>query len=116
MKISKILSEEAILAEIGARIGRRRIERDQTQAALAEEAGLAKRTLERIEAGASAQLSNVLRLLRALDLLDHLDTLIPAPTPSPLELAKQQGKQRRRASPTKPAREPAPAWTWGDES
>ena len=58
MKISTLLADEAILTEMGARIARRRLDLQLTQAELAEQAGVAKRTLERIEAGASAQMSS----------------------------------------------------------
>jgi len=54
MKISKTLADDAILAEIGERVTRRRLDLQLTQADVAEQAGVAKRTLERIEAGASA--------------------------------------------------------------
>ena len=51
MKISQLLADEAILAELGKRITRRRLDLELTQAAVAEQAGIAKRTLERVEAG-----------------------------------------------------------------
>ncbi len=51
MKITGLLTDEAVLAELGARIAGRRVELQLTQAAVAEQAGIAKRTLERMEAG-----------------------------------------------------------------
>ena len=77
MNISKILADDAILAEIGARVARRRLDFQLTQADVAEQAGVAKRTVERIEAGASAQMSSIVRILRVLDLLPGLDRMIP---------------------------------------
>lgn len=114
MEISKLLSDEAILAEIGERITRRRLDLQLTQAALAEQAGIAKRTLERIEAGASAQMSSMIRVLRVLDLLSGLDQAIPAPQPSPMDLLRSKGKQRQRARrrTSKGADEP---WSWGND-
>ena len=48
-----------------------------SQAQLAEQAGISKRTLERLEAGAAAtQLSLFLRVLRQLDRLERLALLI----------------------------------------
>jgi transcriptional regulator with XRE-family HTH domain len=88
--ITSLLSDEAVLAELGARLARRRIELQLTQAALAEQAGVAKRTVERIEAGASAQMSSIIRLLRVLELLPVLEQLVPAGGPATGCLAPDQ--------------------------
>lgn len=59
MNIDEMLSDEAVLAELGQRLARLRVERDYTQAMLAEQAGISKRTLERLEAGPSCQLNSL---------------------------------------------------------
>jgi len=106
-----------MLAEIGLRVARRRIELGLTQADLAEQAGIGKRTLERLEAGESVQLTNFLQVLRVLRLLDGLESLLPEPGPRPMALLKGRGKQRRRASAQQRKRDQAgQPWTWGDES
>ena len=51
MKIAKQASDEAILSELGGRLTRVRLEQNLTQAQLAEQAGVSKRTVERLEAG-----------------------------------------------------------------
>jgi transcriptional regulator with XRE-family HTH domain len=118
MKISKLLSDEAILREIGERIARRRLDLQLTQAAVAEQAGVAKRTLERIEAGASAQLSSLLRIFRVLELLPGLELLLPESQPSPMELLKHKGKQRQRASGSRESDgvEESQPWSWDDNA
>ncbi len=73
MNITKMMTDEAVLAETGKRIARYRIDQQMTQAALAEQAGVSKRTVERVEAGASVQFSTVIRILRILHLLPGLD-------------------------------------------
>lgn len=99
MKIRSQLTDEAILSELGSRLAAARLGRNLTQAALAEEAGISKRTVERMEAGAVAtQLSGFLRVCRVLGLLDRLETLIPETRVSPIALLKQQGRKRQRAS------------------
>jgi transcriptional regulator with XRE-family HTH domain len=116
MKISGQLTDRAVLAEVGARLRRRRLQRNQTQQALADEAGVSKRTVERLEGGGSAQLSSFLRICRALGLLERLEALVPEPLPSPIEQLDLGGKQRQRAS--KPSTEGEPTgdgWTWGEE-
>jgi len=115
MKITDSLADEAILAELGERITRRRLALQLTQAALAEEAGVAKRTLERVEAGETAQMSTIIRIFRVLDFLPALDQALPESKPGPLEVMKRKGKERQRASSQN--RQPAAQkpWTWGDE-
>jgi transcriptional regulator with XRE-family HTH domain len=116
MKLEYISNDAAILTEVGLRIARRRIEQGLTQADLAEQAGIGKRTLERLETGESVQLANFLQVLRQLQLLDGLESLLPESGPRPMELLKHQGKQRKRASSRqrKPDRSEQP-WKWGDE-
>jgi len=116
MKISKLLADEAILAEIGERITRRRLDLELTQAAVAEQAGIAKRTLERVEAGHSAQMSSLIRILRVLEGLPGLDRMLPEAGPGPMDLLKRKGKVRRRASSRRASNQPEKPWSWGDES
>jgi transcriptional regulator with XRE-family HTH domain len=113
MPIQRLMTDEALLQEIGRRIARQRLERNLSQAQLAEQAGISKRTLERLEAGAAAtQLSLFLRVLRQLDLLERLDLLLPEPQPSPLALLELQKAGRKRASRPRIAK-PTDSWTWG---
>ena len=115
MKITKQATDDAVFAELGGRLARIRVERNLTQAQLAEQSGVSKRTVERLESGAVAtQLSGFIRVCRVLDLLDRFDTLISEPMPSPVAQLKLRGKQRQRASKAK--RPAAKKWQWGNES
>jgi transcriptional regulator with XRE-family HTH domain len=116
LAIEPLMSDQTILQELGQRLARRRVALGFTQAALAREAGIAKRTLERVEAGESTQTSTLVRILRALHMLDSLEAAIPAMGPRPMDLLKLRGKERRRAS-SKNRRKTAEAdWSWGDET
>ena len=116
MDITNLGSEEALLEEIGHRLTRWRIDRGYTQAELAKQAGIGKRTLERMESGGSSQMVSFLRVLRVLGLLEGLEQLLPPSEISPMDLLRLKGKQRQRASSkTQAVREPAQAWTWADE-
>lgn len=115
MKIEGLLTDEAILAELGKRLTQRRLELELTQADLAEQAGISKRTLERIEAGATTQFSTLIRILRVLELLDGLEILIPEVGPRPMDMLKLKGRQRQRAPRKKKAASDEP-WSWGDET
>jgi len=117
MKITAQLTDESILTELGGRLTSARLGRNLTQAALAEQAGVSKRTVERLESGAVAtQLSGFLRVCRTLDLLERFESLIPEVMTSPMEQLKKQGRKRQRASGKKAAPAKPKKWTWGDES
>ena len=98
MKIETWNTDHAVTAELGHRLARHRLSMGVTQAALALEAGISKRTLERIEAGQSVQFVSLVRLLRALRLMDNLEALAPAEGPEPMDLLRTQGRRRQRAS------------------
>ena len=115
MRFANNLSDEAVLTEIGHRIARYRLNRDKTQAALAQEAGVSHRTMARVEHGHSVQASSLIRILRALELVENLDTLIPEPAVSPIQQLKMQGKQRQRASSKSTRSKKEVPWSWGDE-
>jgi transcriptional regulator with XRE-family HTH domain len=101
MDISKQYTDLAILSEIGERVGRRRLDRNLTQARLATAAGVSKRTIERMEKGESVQLTSFVQILRALDLVDRLDMLIPREV-------SEEG--RKRASSPRERRPPGEIW------
>jgi transcriptional regulator with XRE-family HTH domain len=115
MKISAQLTDEAALKELGGRLAGVRIEKNLTQAALAEQAGVSKRTVERLESGAVAtQLSGFLRVCRALGVLAHFETLLPEPLPGPMAQLKQAGRKRQRATGKKASAGAPNPWTWGE--
>lgn len=116
MIISNLLTDEAILREIGGRVQRRRIQMQLSQAELAVQAGVSKRTIERIEDGASAQLSTLIRILRVLELLAGLEQMLPAGEPGPIELLHNQGKVRQRVGRRRKTGVRESAWTWNDET
>lgn len=94
-----------------------RLGRNLTQAALADQAGVSKRTVERLESGAVAtQLSGFLRVCRVLGMVEHFESLIPEAVASPMEQLKRQGGKRQRATGKKAAAARPRKWTWGDES
>ena len=115
MKLTNDNSDGAVLKEIGNRITRYRLNQNKTQAALAQEAGISNRTLTRVEHGHSVQASSLIRILRALQLIDNLDALIPEPVVSPVQQFKMQGKHRKRASSKSVKSNKEGTWSWGDE-
>jgi transcriptional regulator with XRE-family HTH domain len=119
MRLDEIMTDAGVLAELGRRLERHRLERNWTQAKLASEAGLGQATVQRAERGASVQMTSMIKLLRTLELLAGFDLAVPESIDLPIaQLEREQRKTRRRARGSRGARaagsldEP---WTWGDE-
>jgi len=117
MHIGDLNTDDAVLGELGRRLARQRIERNQTQAELADEAGIGRATLQRLERGESVQLTSMIKLLRTFDLLDALDTAVPETIDLPIaELERERRRPRQRVR-ARHARPPSPQpWRWGDEA
>ena len=118
MELDEHITDNAALRILGQRIAQHRLEQNRTQAELAHEAGVSKRTIERLEGGESIHTTNLIRVLRVLGLLANLNELVPAPVPSPLEALRSMEKRRKRASGRfrqAPDTEPG-GWTWGDDA
>ncbi|MBI4897529.1 MAG: helix-turn-helix transcriptional regulator [Actinobacteria bacterium] len=107
-------SDEDVVVALGARAAAERIAHSLTQAALAREAGLHRNTVERFESGKSVSLVNLVRILRALGMVDRLDAVFPAPDLAPVEMLRHAGRPKRRvraSGKTPPHTRP---WRWDD--
>lgn len=103
------MADKGIEAELGNRLKALRLRKNITQQQLAEATTLSLNAIKALEKG-RGKLATLIAVLRELGTLQELDNFIPAPTVSPLQLARMQGKKRRRASGSKGAtgsREPA---------
>ncbi len=107
-------SNDTLLIKLGERLLQHRLNKNMTQAALAKEAGVSGRTINRVEHGHSIQLSNLIRVLRSLGLLENIDALVPEPAISPLQQLKLKGRSRMRASSTV-KKDEKEAWSWGED-
>jgi len=124
MHLDELMTDAAVLAELGRRLARHRLERNWTQAEMAAEAGLGQATVQRAERGESIQMTSMVKLLRTLELLGALDLAVPESIDLPIaRLEREQRKLRRRASGRSGGRGRArPAggsaerpWRWGEE-
>ena len=107
------MSDQAILEKIGARLKRRRLDRNLSQQEVADQAGLTRTTIGEFERGASSSMLTLIRILRVLGALEELESFLPDTGLSPLQLARLKGKQRQRASRKKQDDEPEredPQW------
>jgi transcriptional regulator with XRE-family HTH domain len=119
MQLDVLLTDDAVLAELGRRLERHRLQRNWTQAELANEAGIGRATLQRLERGQSVQSISLVKVLRTLGLLSALDDALPESIELPIvELERQQRRVRKRARRSRrgpPAAPEAGAWRWGEE-
>jgi transcriptional regulator with XRE-family HTH domain len=118
MNLKDLMTDDAVLVELGRRLARHRLERNWTQAEMAAQAGLGQATVQRAERGESIQMTSMIKLLRTLELLGALDAAVPESIVLPIaQLEREQRQTRRRASGRRRlAGGPVErSWTWGDE-
>lgn len=117
MKLHEHLSDETVLKELGSRLARLRIDSELTQENMAEESGVSKSTVARLESGMPVQTTTLIRVLRTLNLLSSLDGFIIAESIRPMETLLSQGKKRQRVRNPKEVAETKAKkpFVWGDE-
>ncbi|KAG1694658.1 hypothetical protein GQR58_006660 [Nymphon striatum] len=93
----KLGLDKAIEEELGDRLKALRLRKNKTQKELADATTLSLNSIKALEAGRS-KLSTLISVLRELDALDQLDNFIPEISISPMQLAKNKGYVRQRAS------------------
>ncbi|MBI5062709.1 MAG: helix-turn-helix transcriptional regulator [Desulfatitalea sp.] len=91
------MSDKGVGVEIGRRIRALRLRKNMTQQELARAAALSLNAIKAVETG-KGKLLTLIAVLRELGALEALDQFIPELPVSPLQLAKQQGQKRHRAS------------------
>lgn len=94
------MSPAAIAEELGNRLKQARLNVNLTQAEVATQSGLNRKTILNAEKG-KVQLDNFVAILAALDMADQLEMFLPAQEISPVQLAKLKGEERQRASRSK---------------
>ncbi len=107
---------ESIEAALCNRLESIRLAKNITQQQLADNAGVSRRTISRMENGEGISLDTLIRVMRALDLANHLEMLLPDPDIRPIDRVKSKTKKRQRASGSR--RQPSMVkedWKWGDE-
>lgn len=91
------MTDKGIAVEVGARVRALRLRRNLTQQQVADATARSLNAVKALEAG-KAKLTTLIAVLRELGALEGVDGLAPAISISPLQLARQQGKVRQRAS------------------
>lgn len=84
---------------VGEQVRALRLDRGHDQATLGGLADVSVTSIKNLENGRGSSLRTIVRVLRALDATDWLDTLAPTPTVSPIDLLRgAEAVPRRRVS------------------
>ncbi len=105
-------SSKMIIQMMSERMKAYRIEYPMTQKDLAEKTGVSLRSIQNFEKGNDIQFSNLIKILKGLDLADNLLMLVPDVSQKP-SMYLQPYKKKMRAS--KIAEESNTSFKWGDE-
>lgn len=82
--------------ELGKRVKAYRVNLGMTQHDLEEKSGVSSRSISRLEQGASVQLESLIKILRAFNLEENLDLLIPDQTKRPSYYLHEDVKIKQR--------------------
>jgi transcriptional regulator with XRE-family HTH domain len=91
------MSDKALIETIGKFVQHHRLNQNKTQDDVAKAANISRSTLSLLERGEKIALNTLIQVLRVLDLLYILDVFKIKNEISPIEYAKLQKSQRRRA-------------------
>lgn len=90
------LTDADVVADIGQRLRLLRLNASMTQQALADATGLNRTTIRDMEQGKPVNVLSLLAVLRALGVLEHMDTALPHPLRHPAMGSRQHKRQRVR--------------------
>jgi transcriptional regulator with XRE-family HTH domain len=100
--INNELSHKAVLKAFGERFRELRLAQNINQQQLSFESGVPLRTLSRLENGHAVSMDVLIKVLRALNLLERLELLVPTAEISPMQRKEKRAiKPRQRASGTR---------------
>ena len=115
--MSKYLSSQAVLSELGSRLKDYRINTSLTQDELAKKAGISRRSIQYMEKGEDVKFSSIIKVLMALGLDSNLDMLVPDSSKRPsYYLNKNSDISHRYRVSKKEVDESKNTFKWGDES
>ena len=90
-----IAAPKDIEAELGRRLEEIRLSQNRNQSQIAEEAGVSRRTITRLENGGGVSLDTFIRVMRALGVVDRFQLLLPDPTIRPIDRVRFKGRERK---------------------
>src|SRR5580658_5607573 len=81
---------------LGTRLRELRLLKNIDQRTLAARAGVSLNALKHLESGKGARVHSLIKVLRALDRADWLETLAPTVSISPMQMLRRGTRERRR--------------------
>lgn len=82
--------------QLGARLRELRILRSLDQRSLATRAGVSLNAIKHLESGQGARVNSLVKVLRALDRAEWLQTLAPKVSISPMQMLRQGRREPKR--------------------
>lgn len=110
----KLASPEQVISNMGTTLAQIRLSRNISQEELASMAGISPRTLSRLESGENSSLDTLVRLMQALQLHNHLASLLPDPGIQPVQQFAQKGATQKRVRKSTVKKSSDKAWTWDE--
>lgn len=104
------MSDQALSNIIGTFVRQHRLDQNKSQKEVALAANISRSTLSLLERGETVTLATLLRVLRVLDLLYVLEVFRSVTQISPIQLAKLEREQRKRASNKKEVNKTQSDW------
>ena len=99
--MNAISTPEELALAVGENIRALRLQKNLTQNSLSGQAGVSLTALRHLESGQGAALATLIRIVRALDRQEWLQSLAPRITINPLHMAKSNATRRRARSKKK---------------
>lgn len=112
MRIKGNESVWVILKELGKRIKEHRIALNMTQMELAEKCNISISTETRIENGDDSKMSNYIKIMEALGILENIDVLIPEAKPDYKAIFEERPVRKRVRTGNKQTKS---TWVWGED-
>lgn len=110
------LTSKAILKELSARAKKYRVDMNLSQEEFAQKSGVSLRSIVNFESGSDVKFTNFIKILKALELADNLEILIPDVSKRPSAyLAAEKQKQKQRVRKSKKTETENSGFRWGDE-
>lgn len=99
--IDYFMTNDALMAYIGNQMKQMRINAKMSQQELADMSGISRATLTLVENGKGAKLDTLISLLRSLQKLEILNGFETNAVISPLLVAQNKGKEKKRVYKSK---------------
>ena len=114
-----LLNSQQMEQHLCKRLESIRLMKNISQTKLAEEAGVSRRTISRMENGKGVSLDTFIRVMQALDLTSQLNALIPSSDIRPIDRVNRKGRRGPRKNASSPRikkdQVAEKKWQWGNE-